>query len=193
MNKIELKIDWAIGIDPSFRKGGFGCCFFNINTKEIIFKMFDSPIDFFFYISTGFIPTKENISTPRALLEKISKRLDSPSIDRYNNCVVIVEDSNLQNTTFNMKGSKSVVAKFSRNVGTNQAVSNRVVKECELLFGTDRVKGISPKEKGSKLNGVFFKNMLLQMGVTPPKKSNQDQRDAAKLAFLYKRYFKNKG
>ena len=149
-----------IGIDPSFRKNGFAVCI--IVNKEVNFKVFESFIDFTQWIET----LKTSISS----------------------FFVVIENSNLQNATYDTKGSKLLVARKSRSVGKNQAASQYTVDYCTLFFGEKNVLGISPKQKGGKWTHETF------MGVTRTEnhkiknykgnKNEQDKRDAYQLALL---------
>jgi len=93
-----------------------------------------------------------------------------------------VENSNLQNVTFNMKGNKGQVAKTSRDVGANQAASQYTVDYCRHFFGSEYVFEISPRQKGKKWTQVEFRQVLKQERHTAAGRFNQDQRDAYQIA-----------
>ena len=81
-----------------------------------------------------------------------------------------------------MRGNKNEVARKSRNVGKNQAVSQCTVDLCKTKY---RVIDCSPKQKGGKWNKATFNIVLSQKKHTTIKKtSNQDERDAYKLALI---------
>jgi hypothetical protein len=71
--------------------------------------------------------------------------------------IVGIENSNLQNVTFDMKGTKGMVAKISRNVGANQAASQYTVDACKWHYGDKYVFEVSPKQKGAKWTQAMFR------------------------------------
>jgi hypothetical protein len=149
----------VIGIDPAIRKNGFALCFYDTINKTVDFEIMDF-IDFIIYI------------------------MDNDTLI-YKFCV---ENSNLQNLSFDMKGNKGVLARKSRNVGMNQAVSQLT---CDLLKRRGfEVVEISPKQKGAKLEHETFKALTMNMKVANYKglKGEQDKRDAFKIALLYEKY-----
>jgi hypothetical protein len=103
-------------------------------------------------------------------------------IDTTEDCIVCVENSNLQNETFDLTGNKLVVAKKSRSVGKNMAVSQNTVDN--LLANNYRVVDLSPKDKGAKYTDHIFQNVAKGEGHKVPKKVSQDAMDAYKLALL---------
>ena len=149
----------VIGIDPAIRKNGFALCFYDTINKTVDFKIMDF-IDFVFYVMDR-----------DAYSYKFS-----------------VENSNLQNLSFDMTGNKNVLARKSRNVGMNQAVSQLT---CDLLKRRGfEVVEISPKQKGVKLEHETFKALTMNISVSNYKglKGEQDKRDAFKIALLYEKY-----
>ena len=149
----------VIGIDPAIRKNGFALCFYDTINKTIDFQIMDF-IDFVFYVMDR---------------------------DTYS-YKFAVENSNLQNLSFDMTGNKNVLARKSRNVGMNQAVSQLT---CDLLKRRGfEVVEISPKQKGAKLENETFKALSMNMTVSNYKglKGEQDKRDAFKIALLYEKY-----
>jgi len=99
---------------------------------------------------------------------------------------VCVENSNLQNATFNMIGTKAEVARKSRNVGANQAVSQII---CDAIrFKCAKFLEISPLKKGHKdLDDSSANSTCKRKGwVMNKKRLNQDDRDAFKLMLLAK-------
>lgn len=145
-----------IGIDPAFRDNGFAMCIIDKTDREIYFKVFKN----------GF-------------LDFVSWFLyDSPD-----SAIVCIENSNLQNKTFSYyKGNKKQMEHISRSVGKNQAISQCVVDLCSTKY---KVIDLSPKDKGSKWNAETFKRELKKHNhITKKKTSNQDERDAYKLALI---------
>lgn len=148
-----------IGIDPAFRKNGFAICIID-ECNEVAFHTFK---DFLAFIKWSF------------------------SDDAPKDAIVIVENANMQDLTFNMSGSKGEIAKRSRNVGTNQAISQATVDLCRYVWGIGNVIEVSPKEKGAKWTAKeanFFakahKHILNLKGID----AEQDKRDAYKLCLM---------
>lgn len=151
-----------IGVDPAFRESGFAVCIID-ETKEVCFKVFKSFLDFLDWL------------------------YEAPD-----NAVACVENSNLQNETFDMRGSKAVVARKSRNVGANQAASQYTFEACKKRWGT-RAFQVSPKQKGKKWTDVYFKSIARTENHVivnyKGNKTEQDKRDAYQLALIGKRRF----
>ena len=151
----------VIGIDPAIRKNGFALCFYDTINKTLDFEIMDF-IDFILF--------------------------SEDAMEATDNFAFCVENSNLQNLSFDMKGNKGVLARKSRNVGMNQAVSQLT---CDLLKRRGfEVVEISPKQKGAKLEHETFKALTINMNVANYKglKGEQDKRDAFKIALLYEKY-----
>ena len=151
----------VIGIDPAIRKNGFALCFYDTINKTLDFEIMDF-IDFILF--------------------------SEDAMEATDNFAFCVENSNLQNLSFDMKGNKGVLARKSRNVGMNQAVSQLT---CDLLKRRGfEVVEISPKQKGAKLEHETFKALTMNMTVSNYKglKGEQDKRDAFKIALLYEKY-----
>jgi hypothetical protein len=148
-----------IGIDPAIRKNGFALCFYDTENKSVDFLIMDF-VDFILYSECLHISSYK----------------------------FAVENSNLQNLSFDMKGNKGILARKSRNVGMNQAVSQLT---CDLLKRRGfEVVEISPKQKGVKLEHETFKALTMNITVNNYKglKGEQDKRDAFKIALLYEKY-----
>lgn len=149
-----------IGIDPSFRDNGFAVCLIEGNNVSFL-MMKRGLLDFLIWLFGE--------SAPK-------------------NVVVVVENSNLQNMTFDMEGSKSLVAAKSRNVGANQAASQYTEDICVFKYGRSRVYGISPKEKGRKRSHNEILATAKYYGHTLSNYkglvSEQDKRDAYTLALV---------
>ena len=144
-----------IGVDPAFRKNGFALCIIDTSDKTARFKMFKNGfIDF----ASWFL-------------------FDAPE-----RAIFCVENSNLQNKTFVMAGSKAVIADRSRKVGKNQAISQNTV---DLLRTKYKVVDCSPREKGKKWNAALYKLIMKQeKHITTKDASNQDERDSYQLALI---------
>lgn len=152
----------VIGIDPAFRKTGFAIAIID-ETGEVEGRMFPSLLDFMRWVETREWPGQT--------------------------IVVGVENSNLQNRTFNMKGTKGEIARRSRNAGANQAASQYTADYCCHFFGDNYVFGISPRDKGGKWTQAQFLAVLKQEGHRAAGKFNQDQRDAYKVALIARKRF----
>lgn len=145
-----------IGIDPAFRIGGFGVAIFDSSDRTMRFLGFADLIEFYDWLCSE----------------------ESPE---YAKCVI--ENSNLQNCTFDKRGTKAIISRKSRNVGANQAVSQLTVIACNKKYGKKNVIEISPKNKGVKWSEKVFQGVLKTMSIQSEKKRhNQDDRDAANLA-----------
>lgn len=150
-----------IGCDPSFRAGGFWAAVLDMADKTLSFHSFD-------------------LLTWHDFLR---------SQDAPDRCFVMVENSNMQNQSFDMTGTRQEIARKGRNVGCNQAVSELTYLSALRRYGKDNVFQVSPKEKGAKIKEhTMFLGLLRAEGILLPKGStNQDQRDAAKLAIMCRR------
>jgi hypothetical protein len=150
-----------IGIDPAFRKAGFAIAIED-SSKELNFKLFKNGFEDFFFFMLH----------------------DAPP-----NCFIGVENSNLQNVTFNPKAGP----RQHRSVGKNMAVSQMTVDFCRTLLGEDRVFEFSPKEKGAKITNLKIFSAWLhsqkykRVDNYKGNKSEQDKRDAFQILQLTKR------
>lgn len=112
----------------------------------------------------------------------------------YENPIVLVEDSSLQNVTFNNSINRAILSRMSRNVGMNQAAS-RIAYEwikCNDL----EAYNISPEAKGKKFNKDVFMRVVAseRLKFEPdfkPAKISQDEIDAFFLALMAKNYQKH--
>lgn len=154
-----------LGVDPAFRKNGFSIAW--IVEKKMFFKTFENGfLDFILFM-----------------------QLNYPSEKVFKDVVITIENSNLQQASFNVGGSAGVAARMSRNVGSNQAISQCTVDYCNANYAN--VYEISPKEKGAKLNNADFLMFLQANEITPDtKQTNQDKRDAGYLAVIGKNKYK---
>ena len=147
-----------IGIDPAFRVSGFGIC--ELEEDSVCFPKIKSFIDFFLYAKTFMVSDEQ---------------------------IFVVENSNLQNTTFaTYKVNANQLKRISRNVGANQAISQMVVDYLRYL-GLEVVE-VSPLQKGSKWNIYQAQSALFDLKFSHSKiKMSQDERDALKLAYQEKK------
>lgn len=151
-----------VGVDPAFRKGGFWAAVYDAKVKRIEFHSFD-------------------LLTWHDWL----RSAEAPDV-----CFVLVENSNLQNLTFNrhLSGGQAERIKKSRNVGANQAVSELAYQSALRRYGPRYAHQVSPEDKGQKLDARMFDAVMRQEGIElPPGSIGQDQRDAGKLALLMQR------
>lgn len=150
-----------IGVDPAFREGGFAVAIIDMQKKTLDFLRMKSVLDWYDYV-------RNELST-------------MPDV------FVCIEDSSKQNLTFNMRGSRDVVARRSRNVGCNQAVSSLAVLAAKRYLREGQVFALSPLEKGAKIQSASaFATFVKSHGIEIVKKGalSQDERDAAKLAMM---------
>lgn len=93
---------------------------------------------------------------------------------------VVFEDSRLQSHTWTRGKSIAATAKMARNVGQIDAWCSYIQAVC-LDYGIDS-HGVSPAGKGAKLDASRFQVVTGWTGA-----SNQHTRDAAMVAFPYRR------
>ena len=111
----------------------------------------------------------------------------------YENPVVMVEDSSLQNITFNNSTNRAILSRMSRNVGMNQGAS-RIAYEWIKDNGCEAYN-ISPEQKGKKWSKEMFLKIFEREGYKfePDFKSakiSQDEIDCFTLAIQAKNYMK---
>lgn len=94
--------------------------------------------------------------------------------------MVVFEDSRLTSFMFNTVNSRPAALKMARNVGQIDAWCSLIDAICEEAG--IKAYGISPKQKGAKLNAEQFESVTGWM-----QGSNQHVRDAAMCAFPYRR------
>ena len=165
-----MKYKYVIGIDPAFRKGGFGVCVGDFEKKELHFVQCQSFVDFWVFGLPIFCCPPQDI--------------------KGNNFMFVVENSNLQNESFDLKGSTPVVARKARNVGTNQAASQICVDFLKFYLTEKHVLDISPAQKGIKWNKLQFAQILKQekWAIIGSGTITQDMIDAAKLVINSPQY-----
>lgn len=93
---------------------------------------------------------------------------------------VIFEDSRLTSFVFTTVKSRPVALSMARKVGQVDGYCNLITAICADLGIPSH--GISPKNKGAKLNAEQFAKVTGWAG-----KSNQHERDSAIVAFPYRR------
>jgi predicted RNase H-like nuclease (RuvC/YqgF family) len=92
---------------------------------------------------------------------------------------VVFEDSRLTSFMFTTVKSRAVALSMARKVGQVDAWSGLIAAICERLYIP--CNGISPRQKGAKLNAEQFEKATGWVG-----KSNQHERDAAMTAWSYR-------
>ena len=92
---------------------------------------------------------------------------------------VVFEDSRLTSYMFTTVKSRPAALKMARNVGEIDAWSKLIVAVCEQL--KIPAHGISPKQKGAKLDAKEFERLTGWTGRT-----NSHERDAAMVAYQYR-------
>jgi hypothetical protein len=108
--------------------------------------------------------------------------------------VVLVEDSSLQNVTFNSSINRAILSRMSRNVGMNQGAS-KIAYEWIKLQGCEAYN-ISPEQKGKKWGKEIFMKVFQNEGYKfesnfKPAKISQDEIDCFSLALQAKNYQKH--
>lgn len=156
-----------IGVDPAIRLNGMAACFIKPD-KEVEFKKYKRFVDF---LEDSFHWHKD-----------------------YEKVVVLVEDSSLQNVTFNSSINRAILSRISRKVGMNQAAS-RIAYEWIKENGCEAYN-ISPLQKGSKWTKETFMKVFQNEGYKfepnyKPAKISQDEIDCFTLALQAKNYQKH--
>ena len=154
-----------IGVDPAIRINGMAACFIECD-KQVVFKKYKRFVDF--------------------LKDSVRWKLLKP--------VVIIEDSSLQNITFNNSTNRAILSRMSRNVGMNQAAS-RIAYEWIKDNGCEAYN-ISPEQKGKKWSKEIFLKIFEREGYKfepdfKPAKISQDEIDCFTLALQAKNYQKH--
>jgi hypothetical protein len=150
-----------IGVDPAFRKNGFWCA------------IIERPQN-----TVRFVECK-NLGAFTNLL--IWEKPDH----------ILIENSNLQKLQFNPNASN----KERQNVGMNMAVSQISVDIATEVLCLELPVEISPKKKGAKIADLnLFEAWLKANTLTAENykgnKTEQDKRDAAKLAIIAEQQYK---
>ena len=155
-----------IGVDPALRLNGMAACFI-MPDKVVRFKKYKRFVDFLKNVEAWVV---------------------------YENPVVMVEDSSLQNITFNNSTNRAILSRMSRNVGMNQGAS-RIAYEWIKDNGCEAYN-ISPEQKGKKWSKEMFLKIFEREGYKfePDFKStkiSQDEIDCFSLAIQAKNYIKH--
>jgi hypothetical protein len=154
-----------IGVDPALRLSGMAACII-MTDKVVRFKKYKRFVDFLKNVEAWVV---------------------------YENPIVLVEDSSLQNLTFNNSTNRAILSRLSRNVGMNQAASRIAyewIKEHDI-----EAFNISPEAKGKKFNKDIFMKVVAseRLKFEPDFKTakiSQDEIDAFFLALMAKNYIK---
>jgi hypothetical protein len=155
-----------IGVDPAIRLNGMAACFI-LPDKQVVFKRYKRFVDFLIHAQdyrSFYLP------------------------------VVLVEDSSLQNVTFNSSINRAILSRMSRNVGMNQGAS-RIAYEWIKEQGCEAYN-ISPEQKGKKWGKEIFMKVFQNEGYKfepnyKPTKISQDEIDCFTLALQAKNYQKH--
>lgn len=99
---------------------------------------------------------------------------------------VVMEDSRLQSAVFPRAVGPRAMLKIARNVGEVDQICRRIEAMCETA-GIELVR-VSPLGKGAKLNAARFREVTGWTG-----RSNQHERDAAAVAWPYRRAIETRG
>ena len=97
---------------------------------------------------------------------------------------VVFEDSRLISHTWSTVSSRAAALKMARNVGEIDAWCRLITQVCADM-GLP-AHGVSPKGKGQKINGQSFASLTGWSGT-----SNQHERDAAMVAWPYRKVVRN--
>ena len=159
----------VIGIDPAARRNGFWIAILDTVERTVEFKGFKNYNEFYKYILL--LPDKEEY-------------------------YFAIENSNLDNVTFRKSENVGVAAKFSRDAGKNQQVSQLCIDAVKDVFGQEsyvEYSAVSKKSGWKYTEGIFpsiLKSDKYRL-ITPC--TNQDQRDAYHLAIMAIREKRVKG
>ena len=173
-----------IGIDPAFRKDGYGVCFLDMSDRTMRFETYKSVLHFQDFLNTDDAPNDAFCVIENSNLDQAMFNLKSIIV------AILLSFKFPKTKIFFMKYTFGILEKVckqvatrGRNIGKNQAISQISVGICERRYGKKNVRGITPKQKGAKLNNKYFQAILRAEKVTIHKKtSNQDERDAGQLA-----------
>lgn len=153
-----------VGVDPSYRAHGFKVAIVDMRAKSVRFLSMRDLFDWYEFV-------KYELSV-------------------LPDCFICIEDSSAQNLTFDMRGGRNEIARRSRNVGCNQAVSHLAVVAARKFMKAGRVFAVSPREKGAKIRAEkTFEAFVNLHGLTIEKNGprTQDERDAFKIATVLMR------
>ena len=138
-----------IGIDPAFRTKGFCIAIFDTTDRTVNFKTFKRFGNFVGWLIN----------------------------DRPETAVVCIENSNLQQYTFNK-------AHNPLNIGKNMGISQCTVELCTEYYPKTTYQ-ISPKEKGEKITPKIAQSIAnINKHKTTTTITTQDQSDAYKILLI---------
>lgn len=180
-----------IGIDPAFRDSGFTIAIIDTEDMTMNFKTFKNG--FFDFIGWFLHESPEsavvgvensnlqdttfkgNLANIKAFLrQKLSPKKKVPD--------GLLFARPLWQSWGAIQALCNWIGKLSRDVGKNQCASQYTVDLCKQKY---QVLDISPAQKGAKLSAVYFEGLLRTKRIVCTKKrTNQDERDAGKLAVI---------
>ena len=102
-----------------------------------------------------------------------------PALELWKPSRVVFEDSRLTSHLFTTNKNPKVAKSMARKVGQVDMVCGLIVEACDRLGIA--AHGISPKDKGAKLNAEKFKALTGWAGA-----SNEHCRDAATVAWPFR-------
>jgi hypothetical protein len=157
-----VKPNWIIAIDPGVNKSGV--VLLDVKNKEFVFAA-----------ALSFVDTMYSINM---MLVDISAK----------DCVVVViEDSDMSvNWHYSQKDSKAKVAAKGRSVGMCHATARHLKKYCEWQQSISSTVMMKPLRKCWKgPDGKITHEEITQFTKGLPRRTNQEVRDAALLAWTY--------
>lgn len=166
----DIKVfEYAIGVDGSFRKDGLAVAIINLETKEVktcTLKNLRSFQMWFDDVNGDF-------------LDKLPKSAAVFYEDTGRSEIVIDSIFNSFCARTNMPNNRAMRDKYAISVGKNIAATNYVRDLFIEKYKRENVNGVTPKEKGKKLDVgqmKIFHNIFLPDDVT------QDELDATAVA-----------
>jgi hypothetical protein len=160
---ITLNQNKFIGVDPSFRKGGFWACVIDRDTNTA---------EFIEVLDLGFFALMLMEHQPRH---------------------VTVENSNLQSVSFDVTGSAMVVVKKARDVGKNMAISQcaaDIAQKFTTIKADISPKQKGAKAQNEKVFQGIVRSQGLTLVNYKGLKGEQDKRDALMLALIAEQQWK---
>lgn len=184
--------DVIIGVDPAFRKNGFAVCRWDLKLKLMTRVIFNKISEYLVFINAQKAQcAKEGrglwIGVEDASLEK--KALYGLDPDKIVKTAIWTKQKHGEQIMWGfLKKKIRSLATTAKSAGMVISMSDVTADLAESLLGVDRVFRISPSQKGAKIEDpkIFFA-YLKSSGVKvtqnyKPIKSQQDFRDAAKIA-----------
>lgn len=168
-----------IGVDPAFRKGGFWACFLDTSDRTVVFRQFRDVLTWDRFLQGGDAP-----GTAYVFVENSNEQKKTFYTHKASNGALLTS-SQARKHRNPIPMNNNEIAGVSRNVGTNQGVSELAVRSAIDRYGKDAVASISPEKKGAKYNEMYFFAALKGDKIVPVNYSGtQDERDAYKLAHM---------